>query len=163
MHERGEEMKWQHARRSDVPSETGREEEKGGGKGGEEVGGGRPTRQLPPGQTSIFEYLHSKYGTPLEQLKHLAVGGSFQTSQSECSLGAGGVPIRWPLGANIVVPTPQHIWQHGTQLEPMSTATKGTLYLPYTTLTLLDRTPPPPQVPLLQMYSLRPAHLALPT
>lgn len=163
MHERGEEMKWQHARRSDVPSETGREEEKGGGKGGEEVAGGRPTRRLPPGQTSIFEYLHSKYGTPLEQLKHLAVGGSFQTSQSECSLGAGGVPIRWPLEANIVVPTPQHIWQHGTQLEPMSTATKGTLYLPYTTLTLLDRAPPPPQVLLLQMYSLRPAHLALPT
>ena len=159
MQKRGEEMKWQHARRSDVPSETGREEE----KGGEEVGGGRPTRRLPPGQASIFEYLHSKYGTPLEQLKHLAVGGSFQTSQSECSLGAGGVPIRWPLEANIVVPTPQHIWQHGTRLEPMNTGTKGTLHLPHSTMTLLDRAPPPPQVPLLQMYSLSPAHLTLPT
>ena len=135
--ERDKNMKWQHAGRSDMPSETGGDSEKkeggkGGGEGREVGGGSRPTGQLPPGQAGIFKYLHSKYGTPLEQLKHLALGGSFQTSQSECSLGAGGVPIRWPVEANIVVPTPQHVWQHGAHLEPMSTFTQGTLHQPHT-------------------------------
>ena len=135
--ERDKNMKWQHTGRSDVPSETGGDSEKkeggkGGGEGREVGGGSRPTGQLPPGQAGIFKYLHSKYGTPLEQLKHLALGGSFQTSQSECSLGAGGVPIRWPVEANIVVPTPQHVWQHGAHLEPMSTFTEGTLHQPHT-------------------------------
>ena len=72
--ERDKNMKWQHAGRSDVPSETGGDSEKkeggkGGGEGREVGGGSRPTGQLPPGQAGIFKYLHSKYGTPLEQLK----------------------------------------------------------------------------------------------
>lgn len=106
--------KKQHAGKSDVLLRGGEQ-----GRGGEEGGGGG-WEQVPLEQAKIFQYLQSKYGTPAEQLKSLAIGGNFKTRQSECSMGNGEVPICWPIEANIVVPTPRHIRQLGAQLEPMN-------------------------------------------
>jgi len=111
----GQRRKKQHAGKSDVLLRGGEQ-----GRGGEEGGGGGGWGQLPLEQAKIFQYLQSKYGTPEEQLKSLAIGGNFKTRQSECSMGNGDVPIRWPIEANIVVPTPRHIRQLGAQLEPMN-------------------------------------------
>ena len=112
---RGRQRRKQHAGTSDVPLGGG---EARRGERGERGGGG--WERLPLEQAQIFQYLHSKYGTPAGQLKNLAIRGNFKTRQSECSMGDGGVPIRWPVEANIVVPTPRHIRQLGAQLEPMN-------------------------------------------
>ena len=53
----------------------------------------------------VYEYLSAKYGIPIAQLKHLTKRGSYKTKAMAC--GDGG-SIRWPIEANIAVPTPKH-------------------------------------------------------
>lgn len=58
-------------------------------------------------EMTLFQYLHAKYGTPVEQLEQLAKGGSFKTNSSD-ELTPGGHRIFWPVEAHISQPTPRH-------------------------------------------------------
>ena len=72
----------------------------------------------------VFQYLSSKYGTPAEQLKRLAVSGSFRTRRMDCVVG-GGVSVRWPVEANIIHATPQHVLDTSPPLQPFYQQDQG--------------------------------------
>lgn len=79
----------------------------------------------PSKEIQLFEYLNSKYGTPVEQLSSLATNGTYRTRQSDFVVG-GGVHIRWPVEANIIHPTPKHTrhFTAGKPLEPLNSWTE---------------------------------------
>lgn len=74
----------------------------------------------------VFHYLSGKYGTPVVQLKRLAVQGAFRTRQREEERGRGEVSFCWPVEANILAPTPQHIRSKVPQCQPMNQPLQGT-------------------------------------
>lgn len=53
--------------------------------------------------------VHRHHGPPLKQLGQLACRGMYKTDQAPAGEGGPSKDIRWPVEANILLSTPQHI------------------------------------------------------
>lgn len=94
-----------------------------------------PTPQLSPAADGecrkdskvpvLFQYMSSKYGTPIEHLQHLSSKGTFKTNQIDSSSSGDGPVIYCPHEANICLPTPLHLVNASPTLCPLMTTDSG--------------------------------------
>lgn len=59
-------------------------------------------------EPGIFNYVHSKYGTPRTQLQSLSENGSYETTTIDSSGVGSGPMLNYPVEALVCLPTPRH-------------------------------------------------------